>query len=119
METLITLCAAGVYGGPEVLPGRCRKSATAQRRRRRLPSCSLCSSWGTNWTGGHGKEDAGSRCSSWLAHCLCRSHSDPGQYSAIVAVLINTRGLTKLIALDLGLSVGLIDQRSLSILVLD
>jgi Kef-type K+ transport system membrane component KefB len=38
--------------------------------------------------------------------------------SAIVAVLINTRGLTELIALDLGLSAGLIDQRVFSILVL-
>jgi Kef-type K+ transport system membrane component KefB len=38
--------------------------------------------------------------------------------SAIVAVLINTRGLTELIALNLGLSAGLIDQRVFSILVL-
>jgi Kef-type K+ transport system membrane component KefB len=38
--------------------------------------------------------------------------------SAVVAVLINTRGLTELIALDLGLSAGLIDQRVFSILVL-
>jgi Kef-type K+ transport system membrane component KefB len=37
---------------------------------------------------------------------------------ATVAVLVNTRGLTELIALDVGLSAGLIDQRLFSVLVL-
>ena len=35
-----------------------------------------------------------------------------------VAVLVNTRGLTELIALNVGLSAGLIDQRLFSVLVL-
>jgi Kef-type K+ transport system membrane component KefB len=38
--------------------------------------------------------------------------------SATVAVLVNTRGLTELIALNVGLSAGLIDQRVFSVLVL-
>jgi Kef-type K+ transport system membrane component KefB len=38
--------------------------------------------------------------------------------SATVAVLVNTRGLTELIALNLGLSAGLIGQRLFSVLVL-
>lgn len=38
--------------------------------------------------------------------------------SATVAVLVNTRGLTELIALNVGLSSGLIDQRLFSVLVL-
>jgi Kef-type K+ transport system membrane component KefB len=38
--------------------------------------------------------------------------------SATVAVLVNTRGLTELIALNVGLSAGLIDQRLFSVLVL-
>jgi Kef-type K+ transport system membrane component KefB len=38
--------------------------------------------------------------------------------SATVAVLINTRGLTELIALNVGLSAGLIDQRIFSVFVL-
>jgi Kef-type K+ transport system membrane component KefB len=38
--------------------------------------------------------------------------------SAAVAVLVNTRGLTELIALNVGLSAGLIDQRLFSVLVL-
>jgi Kef-type K+ transport system membrane component KefB len=33
-------------------------------------------------------------------------------------VLVNTRGLTELIALNVGLSVGLIDQRLFSVIVL-
>jgi Kef-type K+ transport system membrane component KefB len=41
----------------------------------------------------------------------------PGD-SATVAVLVNTRGLTELIALNVGLSAGLIDQRLFSVLVL-
>jgi Kef-type K+ transport system membrane component KefB len=38
--------------------------------------------------------------------------------SATVAVLVNTRGLTELIALNVGLSAGLIDRRLFSVLVL-
>lgn len=38
--------------------------------------------------------------------------------SAAVAVLVNTRGLTELIALNVGLSAGLIDQQLFSVLVL-
>jgi Kef-type K+ transport system membrane component KefB len=38
--------------------------------------------------------------------------------SATVAMLINTRGLTELIALNVGLSAGLIDQRLFSVFVL-
>jgi Kef-type K+ transport system membrane component KefB len=38
--------------------------------------------------------------------------------SAAVAALVNTRGLTELIALDVGLSAGLIDQRLFSVLVI-
>ena len=38
--------------------------------------------------------------------------------SATVAALVNTRGLTELIALSLGLSAGLIDQRLFTVLVL-
>ncbi len=38
--------------------------------------------------------------------------------SATVAVLVNTRGLTELIALNVGLSAGLIDQRIFGVLVL-
>jgi Kef-type K+ transport system membrane component KefB len=38
--------------------------------------------------------------------------------SATVAVLVNTRGLTELIALNVGLTAGLIDQRIFSVLVL-
>jgi len=38
--------------------------------------------------------------------------------SATVAVLVNTRGLTELIALNVGLSAGLIGQRLFSVLVL-
>jgi Kef-type K+ transport system membrane component KefB len=38
--------------------------------------------------------------------------------SATVAVLVNTRGLTELIALDVGLNAGLIDERLFSVLVL-
>jgi Kef-type K+ transport system membrane component KefB len=38
--------------------------------------------------------------------------------SVTVAVLVNTRGLTELIALNVGLSAGLIDQRLFSVLVL-
>jgi Kef-type K+ transport system membrane component KefB len=38
--------------------------------------------------------------------------------SATVAALVNTRGLTELIALDVGLSAGLIDQRLFSVLVI-
>jgi Kef-type K+ transport system membrane component KefB len=38
--------------------------------------------------------------------------------SAAVAALVNTRGLTELIALNVGLSAGLIDQRIFSVLVL-
>ena len=38
--------------------------------------------------------------------------------SATVAALVNTRGLTELIALNVGLSAGLIDQRVFSVLVL-
>jgi Kef-type K+ transport system membrane component KefB len=38
--------------------------------------------------------------------------------AATVAVLVNTRGLTELIALNVGLSAGLIDRRVFSILVL-
>jgi Kef-type K+ transport system membrane component KefB len=38
--------------------------------------------------------------------------------SATVAALVNTRGLTELIALNVGLSAGLIDQRLFSVLVL-
>jgi Kef-type K+ transport system membrane component KefB len=38
--------------------------------------------------------------------------------SATVAVLVNTRGLTELIALNVGLSAGLIDQRLFSVLVI-
>jgi Kef-type K+ transport system membrane component KefB len=38
--------------------------------------------------------------------------------SATVAALVNTRGLTELIALNVGLSAGLIDQRIFSVLVL-
>jgi Kef-type K+ transport system membrane component KefB len=38
--------------------------------------------------------------------------------SAAIAALVNTRGLTELIALDVGLSAGLIDQRLFSVLVL-
>lgn len=38
--------------------------------------------------------------------------------AAAVAVLVNTRGLTELIALNVGLSVGLIDQRLFTVLVL-
>jgi Kef-type K+ transport system membrane component KefB len=40
------------------------------------------------------------------------------QDSATVAVLVNTRGLTELIALNVGLSAGLIGQRLFSVLVL-
>lgn len=40
------------------------------------------------------------------------------QDAAAVAVLVNTRGLTELIALNVGLSVGLIDQRLFTVLVL-
>jgi len=43
---------------------------------------------------------------------LCRRDA------ATVAALVNTRGLTELIALNVGLSAGLIDQRLFSILVL-
>lgn len=42
---------------------------------------------------------------------------DPRQ-SATIAVLLNTRGLTELIALNIGLSAGIIDQRLFTILVL-
>jgi Kef-type K+ transport system membrane component KefB len=38
--------------------------------------------------------------------------------SAAVAALVNTRGLTELIALDVGLSAGIIDRRLFSVLVL-
>jgi Kef-type K+ transport system membrane component KefB len=38
--------------------------------------------------------------------------------SAAIAALVNTRGLTELIALNVGLSAGLIDQRIFSVLVL-
>jgi Kef-type K+ transport system membrane component KefB len=38
--------------------------------------------------------------------------------SATVAVLVNTRGLTELIALNVGLSAGLIDQQTFTVLVL-
>ena len=38
--------------------------------------------------------------------------------SAAVAMLVNTRGLTELIALNVGLSAGLIDQQLFSVLVL-
>ncbi|HEY5985834.1 MAG TPA: cation:proton antiporter, partial [Streptosporangiaceae bacterium] len=38
--------------------------------------------------------------------------------SATVAVLVNTRGLTELIALNVGLSAGLIDQQVFTVLVL-
>jgi Kef-type K+ transport system membrane component KefB len=40
------------------------------------------------------------------------------QDSVTVAVLVNTRGLTELIALNVGLSAGLIDQRLFSVLVI-
>jgi Kef-type K+ transport system membrane component KefB len=42
---------------------------------------------------------------------------DPRE-SATVAALVNTRGLTELIALNVGLSAGLIDQKLFSVLVL-
>jgi Kef-type K+ transport system membrane component KefB len=40
------------------------------------------------------------------------------QDSAIVAVLVNTRGLTELIALNVGLTAGLINEQVFSVLVL-
>ena len=45
------------------------------------------------------------------------SRLDPRQ-SAMIAALVNTRGLTELIALNVGLSAGLIHQRLFTILVL-
>lgn len=52
------------------------------------------------------------------AYAACRlSGINPGE-SATVAVLINTRGLTELIALNVGLTDGLIGERLFSVLVL-
>jgi Kef-type K+ transport system membrane component KefB len=52
------------------------------------------------------------------AYVASRLGGLPSRDSATVAVLVNTRGLTELIALNVGLSAGLIGQRLFSVLVL-
>ncbi|HUZ39587.1 MAG TPA: cation:proton antiporter [Streptosporangiaceae bacterium] len=42
----------------------------------------------------------------------------PTRHSAVLAVLLNTRGLTELIVLSVGLQIGLLDQRLYSLMVL-
>jgi Kef-type K+ transport system membrane component KefB len=42
----------------------------------------------------------------------------PVRHSAVLAVLVNTRGLTELIVLSVGLQIGLLDQRLYSLMVL-
>ena len=52
------------------------------------------------------------------AYVACRIGGLDPRVSAAVAALVNSRGLTELIALNVGLSAGLIDQRLFSVLVL-
>jgi Kef-type K+ transport system membrane component KefB len=52
------------------------------------------------------------------AYAACRVGGLARRDSAAVAALVNTRGLTELIALNVGLNDGIIDQRLFSILVL-
>jgi Kef-type K+ transport system membrane component KefB len=52
------------------------------------------------------------------AYAASRLSGLPPRLSATVAALVNTRGLTELIALNVGLQAGLIDQRLFTVLVL-
>jgi K+:H+ antiporter len=52
------------------------------------------------------------------AYLAARVSGLTGRDSATIAVLLNTRGLTELIALNVGLSVGVIDRQIFSVLVL-
>jgi Kef-type K+ transport system membrane component KefB len=52
------------------------------------------------------------------AYAASRLSGMPRQESATVAALVNTRGLTELIALNVGLQAGLINQRLFTVLVL-
>lgn len=52
------------------------------------------------------------------AYAISRARRIPARESAVIAVLINTRGLTELIALNLGLADGIIDKQLFTVLVL-
>lgn len=52
---------------------------------------------------------------TWLA---ARSQGMPSRDSAVLATLMNTRGLTELIALGVGLEAGLLDERLYAVFVL-
>jgi Kef-type K+ transport system membrane component KefB len=52
------------------------------------------------------------------AYTAARLSGLPARPAATIAVLVNTRGLTELIALNVGLQAGLIDQRLFTVLVL-
>ena len=77
-----------------------------------------------------GALNGGERSSCWWSSspAPCSGRSDPRtgprarrldrRQSATIAALVNTRGLTELIALNVGLSAGLIHQRLFTILVL-
>jgi Kef-type K+ transport system membrane component KefB len=52
------------------------------------------------------------------AYVVSRLCGQEPRASASIAALVNTRGLTELIALNVGLTDGLIDQRLFTVLVL-
>ncbi|MEV6315557.1 cation:proton antiporter [Streptomyces sp. NPDC051776] len=51
------------------------------------------------------------------AYLAARGHGMPARQSAALATLMNTRGLTELIALSVGLSLGIIDRELYSLMV--